>query len=90
MIVVFSTRHGRITLLGESAVALLQLAGHSGHVPGAVLAADLPAFHEHLRAGLELRGDELSPPPAATAPDAQSRARRADAAGGRPWSHRGT
>lgn len=72
MIVVFSTRHGRITLLGESAVALLQLAGHSGHVPGAVLAADLPAFHEHLRAGLELRGDELSPPPAATAPASEA------------------
>lgn len=64
MIVNFSSRFGRITLLGESAVRLLQLAGHSGTVPGAVLAADVPAFLEQLRAGLATHGDELSPPPA--------------------------
>lgn len=68
MIVVFSTRHGRLTLLGESAVALLKLGGHSGTVPGAVLAADLAGFLRQLRAGLALHGDELSPPPAVTAP----------------------
>lgn len=66
MIVVFSTRHGQLTLLGESAVALLKLAGHSGTVPGAVLAADLPSFLSRLRAGLERHGDELSPVPTAT------------------------
>lgn len=67
MIVNFSSRFGRITLLGESAVRLLKLAGHSGTVPGAVLAADVPAFLERLRAGLEQHGDELSPPPAPAA-----------------------
>jgi len=68
MIVVFTTRHGRLVLLGDSAVTLLKLAGHSGTVPGAVLAADLPAFLARLRAGLEIHGEELSPPPAAEAP----------------------
>ena len=63
MIVEFTTRHGRLTLLGESAVTLLQLAGHSGTVPGAILAADLPAALRELRKGLELAGDRPSPPP---------------------------
>jgi hypothetical protein len=68
MIVKFSTRYGQITMLGESAVTLLKLAGHSGTVPSAVLAADLPAFLSRLRAGLEVHGDELSPPPNAEPP----------------------
>jgi hypothetical protein len=63
MIVNFSTRFGRITLLGECAIALLKLAGHSGAIPGAVLAADLPAFLGRLRAGLAEQGDVASPPP---------------------------
>ena len=63
MLVKFSTRHGQLVMLGEPAVALLRLGGHSGTIPSAVLAADLPAFLEHLRSGLELHGDELSPAP---------------------------
>ena len=78
MIVNFSSRFGRITLLGESAVRLLQLAGHSGTVPGAVLAADVPAFLEQLRAGLAAHGDELSPPaPAPAGDDEEERERPA-------------
>lgn len=68
MIVVFSSRHGRLTLLGDSAVRLLRLGGHSGTVPGAVLAADLPGFLAKLRGGLAEHGDELSPPPPVAAP----------------------
>jgi hypothetical protein len=56
-------------MLGEPAVALLRLGGHSGTVPSAVLAADLPAFLERLRSGLELHGDELSPAPPPPDPD---------------------
>jgi hypothetical protein len=63
MVVKFSTRFGQLLMLGEPAVALLKLAGHSGTVPSAVLAADLPAFLQRLRHGLELHGEELSPPP---------------------------
>lgn len=69
MLVKFSTRHGQLVMLGEPAVALLRLGGHSGTVPSAVLAADLPAFLERLRSGLELHGDELSPAPPPPDPD---------------------
>lgn len=61
MLVRFSTRHGQLLLLGESAVALLRLGGHSGSVPGAVLATDLPEFQRRLRAGLDAQGDSPSP-----------------------------
>jgi hypothetical protein len=61
MIVTFSTRHGQLTMLGEPAVRLLELGGHSGQVPGAVLTIDLPAFLAKLRSGLALHGDEVSP-----------------------------
>jgi len=64
MIVRFSTRHGQLTMLGEPARRLLMLGGHSGTVPGAILAADLPTFLERLRTGLATHGNEVSPPPA--------------------------
>ena len=69
MLVKFSTRHGQLVMLGEPAVALLRLGGHSGTVPSAVLAADLPAFLERLRSALEVHGDELSPAPPPPDPD---------------------
>lgn len=69
MLVKFSTRFGQLLMLGEPAVALLKLGGHSGTVPSAVLAADLPAFLQRLRHGLEAHGDELSPAPPSQAPD---------------------
>jgi hypothetical protein len=69
MLVKFSTRHGQLVMLDEPAVALLRLGGHSGTVPGAVLAADLPGFLERLRQGLQLHGDELSPAPPPPDPD---------------------
>lgn len=64
MIVEFTTRFGHLTMLGETAVALLRLAGHSGTVPGAILAADLPAALRSLQRGLVAAGDEPSPPSA--------------------------
>jgi len=68
MLVKFSTRNGQLLMQGEPAVRLVKLGGHSGTVPSAVLAADLPAFAAKLRSGLEQHGDELSPaPPAAAA-----------------------
>ena len=49
MIVRFSTRAGALTMHGDAAVALLKAMGHSGTVPGAILAADLPAALASLR-----------------------------------------
>jgi hypothetical protein len=68
MLVKFSTRFGQLVMQGEPAVALIRLGGHSGTVPSAVLAADLPGFLAKLRAGLELQGDQVSPPPPAKEP----------------------
>ena len=61
MIVKFSTRAGALTLHGDAAVALLKAMGHSGTVPGAILAPELPAALAQLRRAL----DELAaqPPP---------------------------
>jgi hypothetical protein len=77
MLVKFSTRYGQVLLLGESAIVLLRLGGHSGSVPGAVLSADLPEFLRHLRAGLAEQGDSPSPPAAV---DAQPAADEDDSA----------
>lgn len=62
MIVKFSTRTGALTMHGDAAVALLRAMGHSGTVPGAILAADLPAALERLRRFLAEQA--ASPPPA--------------------------
>jgi hypothetical protein len=53
MIVRFSTRAGALTMHGDAAVALLRGMGHSGTVPGAILAADLPGALANLRSSLE-------------------------------------
>ena len=53
MIVKFSTRAGALTMHGDAAVALLRAMGHSGTVPGAILAVDLPAALASLRRALE-------------------------------------
>jgi hypothetical protein len=62
MIVRFSTRLGAFTMHGDASVALLRAMGHSGTVPGAILAADLPAALAQLRAALAAHVDE---PPSA-------------------------
>jgi len=53
MIVRFSTRAGALTMHGDAAVTLLKAMGHSGTVPGAVLAADLPGALASLRGALD-------------------------------------
>lgn len=69
MIVNFTTRFGRLTMHGESAVALLRAAGHSGTVPGAILASDLRAALAQLERTLESDGNRPSPPPTAVGVD---------------------
>ena len=68
MIVKFSTRQGEVFMHGEAALALLRGMGHSGSVPGAILAADLPDALARLERTLEASGDTVPvppPPPAA-------------------------
>jgi hypothetical protein len=64
MIVKFSTRAGALTMHGDAAVALLKAMGHSGTVPGAILAQDLPTALKQLRGALaELAAQPAAPPP---------------------------
>lgn len=63
MIVSFSTKYGSFPMHGDTAVTLLRMMGHSGNVPGAILAAYLPASLDHLRKGLAMHGDEPAPAP---------------------------
>lgn len=76
MIVKFSTRAGALTMHGDAALALLKAMGHSGSVPGAILAADLPAALVQLRKALDDHAHvPLPPPPPADAEDDDERER---------------
>ena len=60
MLIKFDSKVGSLTMFGEVAVALLKLMGHSGTVPSAVLAQDLPAALQCLTHALE-HGATLPP-----------------------------
>jgi hypothetical protein len=65
MLVTFRTKAwGNITMFGNVAVALLKMMGHSGTVPSAMLARDIPAamvrLREQLAAGAFEEIDKLS------------------------------
>ncbi|MDT8281945.1 MAG: DUF1840 domain-containing protein [Gammaproteobacteria bacterium] len=54
MLVTFSSdAYADITMFGDVAVSLLKMMGHSGTVPSAILAADVPAALNRLTAGVE-------------------------------------
>lgn len=56
MLVIFKTKaYANITMFGEVATELLKLMGHSGTVPSALLAEDVPEALERLRSGLAAR-----------------------------------
>jgi hypothetical protein len=49
MLVRFDSKAGTITMFGDVATSLLRMMGQSGAIPGAILAADIPAALERLR-----------------------------------------
>ena len=54
MLVTFTTdAYADITMFGDVALPLLKMMGHSGAVPSAILAADVPAALIRLTAGIE-------------------------------------
>jgi hypothetical protein len=54
MLVTFHSKcYGDITMFGNIAKTLLSLMGHSGTVPGAILADDVPAALTRLQQGLQ-------------------------------------
>jgi hypothetical protein len=80
MIVKFSTRAGALVMHGEAAVAMLKALGHSGRVPGAILAADLPAALSNLQRALEDGSLEAAAPPPAPPDEDDARDDGRDAA----------
>lgn len=75
MIVKFSTRFGQLTMHGEAAVALVRAMGHSGTVPGAILAAELPEALTRLEQAIAIDGDSNPTPAPPPAPDADEEER---------------
>ncbi|CAE6512108.1 conserved hypothetical protein [Nitrosomonas nitrosa] len=62
MLVTFTTdAYADITMFGDDALAMLKMMGHSGTVPGAILAADVPQALSRLTAALAAQQD-ASPP----------------------------
>ena len=62
MLVTFTCKaYADITMFGKVAVSLLKLMGHSGTVPGALLAGEVPRALERLRAGVATHGDTPAP-----------------------------
>lgn len=65
MLVTFTTKaYADITMFGEIAVTLLKMMGHSGTVPGAILAKDVPAALIRLKAAIAAEKPSTSPPDA--------------------------
>lgn len=61
MLVTFTTdAYADITMFGDVALAMLKMMGHSGTVPSAILAADVPAALNKLTAAIDAQND--SPP----------------------------
>lgn len=59
MLITFKTKaYASITMFGDVAIALLKLMGHSGSVPGALMADDVPAALAHLKAAVQAQPDE--------------------------------
>jgi hypothetical protein len=65
MLITFRTKaYADITMFGQVALSLIHLMGHSGTVPGAILAEDLPEALAKLRAGVQANPDAPAPAPA--------------------------
>jgi uncharacterized protein DUF1840 len=62
MLVKFDSEVGGVTMFGDVAVKLLKMMGHSGTVPGALLAKDIPAALAQLKAALAMTQDHHDAP----------------------------
>jgi hypothetical protein len=72
MLITFETKaHANITMFGDVAVTLIKLMGHSGAVPSALLADDVPAALAQLKAAVQAHPDEPLDPTSATTNDGQ-------------------
>lgn len=61
MIVTFRSKaHADIILFGDIAIKLLKLMGHSGTVPSALLAGEVPAALDHLKKAIAVNKATVS------------------------------
>ena len=59
MLIIFSSNAtGDITMFGDVAERMLELMGHSGTIPSAIAAKDVPAVLERLKAAIEAQNNE--------------------------------
>lgn len=66
MLVTFTTNaYADITMFGDVALTMLRMMGHSGTVPGAILAEDVPAALDRLKREVGALGDAPAPADAA-------------------------
>ena len=71
MLVTFTSKaYPDITMFGEAALHLIKMMGHSGVVPSAIMAEDVPAALERLRNAIQ--SDSSVPTPAKSS-DAQDK-----------------
>jgi len=61
MLVKFESEVGGVTMFGDVAIKLLKMMGHSGTVPSALLANDIPAALAQLKAALAMTQDDRTP-----------------------------
>lgn len=60
MLVIFTSKgHGDITMFGNVAEHLIGLMGHSGTIPGAIAARDIPDALERLKNAIALEDTKL-------------------------------
>ncbi|WPL18180.1 hypothetical protein Thiowin_03239 [Thiorhodovibrio winogradskyi] len=58
MLITFKTKaYASITMFGDVAITLLKRMGHSGSVPGAIMADDVPAALARLQAAVQAQPD---------------------------------
>lgn len=69
MLIRFESEVGSLTMFGEPALTLIRMMGHSGTVPSAILAEDVPAALGKLRAALD---GYVEPPPQAKSADEET------------------
>lgn len=65
MLVRFRSNAGDVTMFGKDALPLIRMMGHSGTVPSAILARNLPDALRNLKQGVAT----APPPPETTADD---------------------
>ncbi len=64
MLIKFNSDAGAFTMFGDVAVPLLKAMGQSGTIPGAILAPDIPAALQRLKAAVAQTAPDPHQPPA--------------------------